>query len=117
MDTRIEDAKWNFLSVIFIVTCVVSPITVDAADNNTLLFEPEYYSLPNLGPGAQFGPFGPKYPLTSAWFRDRFSETEWNKTLTEFQDAGGDTFILRAPSIVIQSRDDFLRDPDFQVFY
>ncbi|KAK7503103.1 hypothetical protein BaRGS_00005729, partial [Batillaria attramentaria] len=57
--------------------------------------------------------FGPKYPVTAAWFRDRFTYQEWNKTLGEFQQQSGDTVFLRAPPIVKRTRDDFARDPDF----
>lgn len=51
---------------------------------------------------------GPPYPVTAAWFRDRFTYGDWNKTLAEFQTQGGDTVFLRAPPIIERTRDDLL---------
>lgn len=58
-------------------------------------------------PGHAF-PFGPKYPVTASWFRDRFTYQEWNRTLAEFQEQGGDTVFLRAPPIVRRTREDLM---------
>ena len=58
-------------------------------------------------PGTAF-PFGPKYPVTAAWFRDRFTYREWNETLAEFQEQGGDTVFLRAPPIIRRTREDLM---------
>lgn len=58
-------------------------------------------------------PNGPPYPITASWFRDRFTSQEWNRTLAEFQQQGGDTVFLRAPSIARRTRDDLMRDEDF----
>ena len=60
-------------------------------------------------------PFGPPYPITAAFFQDRFSKTEWNKTLTDFKEIGGDTVLLRAPAIKLTTEDELEQDPDFQV--
>ena len=60
-------------------------------------------------------PFGPPYPITAAWFQDRFSKTEWNKTLTEFKTIGGDTVLLRAPAMKLRMEQDLEQDPEFQV--
>ncbi|KAK7494594.1 hypothetical protein BaRGS_00014247 [Batillaria attramentaria] len=57
--------------------------------------------------------FGPKYPVTASWFRDRFTYQEWNKTLGEFQLQDGDTVFLRAPPVIRRTRDDLARDPNF----
>jgi uncharacterized protein YqkB len=46
-------------------------------------------------------PFGPVYPITAAFFKDRFSIDEWNDTLNKFKTQGGDTVILRAPALLI----------------
>ncbi|KAK3577440.1 hypothetical protein CHS0354_032291 [Potamilus streckersoni] len=60
------------------------------------------------------GPFGPVYPITASWFKDRFSNVEWNSTLTLFQKQGGDTVILRAPHIRLRTKQDLASDPDFR---
>ncbi|KAL8611492.1 hypothetical protein ACOMHN_014547 [Nucella lapillus] len=59
------------------------------------------------------GSYGPKYPITAAWFRDRFTYQDWNRTLGEFQAQGGDTMFLRAPPIVRRTREDLMADPQF----
>ena len=60
-------------------------------------------------------PFGPPYPITASWFQDRFSKTEWNKTLTDFQAIGGDAVLLRAPAIRLRTEQDLEQDPEFKV--
>ena len=60
-------------------------------------------------------PFGPPYPITAAWFQDRFSKAEWNKTVTEFKTIGGDTVLLRAPAIRLRTEQELEQDPEFQV--
>ncbi|XP_076466898.1 uncharacterized protein LOC143298095 isoform X2 [Babylonia areolata] len=70
-------------------------------------------ALLTLAVGGQGSPFGPKYPVTAAWFRDRFSQQDWNRTLAEFQQLGGDTVLLRAPPIIPRSRQDLMTDPEF----
>ncbi|KAL3881306.1 hypothetical protein ACJMK2_027759 [Sinanodonta woodiana] len=64
--------------------------------------------------GVESGPFGPVYPITASWFKDRFSNVEWNNTLTLFQKQGGDTILLRAPHIQLRSKQDLASDPDFR---
>ena len=61
------------------------------------------------------GPFGPPYPITAAWFQDKYTKTEWNKSLSEFAAIGGDTVMLRAPPIMLATEDQLLQDPEFQV--
>lgn len=64
-----------------------------------------------------FAPFGPPYPITAAWFQDKFSKIEWNQTLAKFKDIGGDTVLLRAPAIRLRSEEDLEQDPEFQVMF
>ena len=61
------------------------------------------------------GPFGPPYPITAAWFQDKYTKSEWNKSLSEFADIGGDTVMLRAPPVMLTTEDQLLQDPEFQV--
>ena len=61
------------------------------------------------------GPFGPPYPITAAWFQDKYTKTEWNKSLSEFAAIGGDTVMLRAPPLLLATEDQLLQDPEFQV--
>ncbi|KAL4219146.1 hypothetical protein ACF0H5_021728 [Mactra antiquata] len=58
--------------------------------------------------------FGPPYPVTGSWFKDRYTRTEWNETLREFTKLGGDTVILRAPALVSVNPDSFSQDPNFR---
>lgn len=51
--------------------------------------------------------------ITGSWFKDRFSSQEWNKTLGDFADVGGNTILLRAPAIRLRDKDDIMNDPDF----
>ena len=48
----------------------------------------------------------PLYPITASWFRDRFTAAEWNRTLSEFAAQGGDTVWLRAPPLVVRTKED-----------
>lgn len=59
--------------------------------------------------------FGPPYPVTGAWFKERYSQSEWNSTLRKFSAQGGDTVMLRAPAVVMTTEDELAKDPDFQV--
>lgn len=59
--------------------------------------------------------FGPLYPVTGAWFKDRYSVQEWNNTLHRFSTQGSDTVLRRAPALQIRTRDEILSDSDFQV--
>ena len=61
------------------------------------------------------GPFGPPYPITAAWFQDKYTKTEWNNSLSEFAAIGGDTVMLRAPPVMLTTEDQLLQDPEFQV--
>lgn len=65
-------------------------------------------SVPLLLVPGHASPFGPKYPVTASWFRDRFTYQEWNRTLAEFQQQGGDTVFLRGPPIVKRTREDLM---------
>ena len=58
-------------------------------------------------------PFGPVYPITAAFFKDRFSIDEWNDTLNKFKTQGGDTVILRAPALLIRTKENLDSDPDY----
>ncbi|XP_045196918.2 uncharacterized protein LOC123551787 [Mercenaria mercenaria] len=58
--------------------------------------------------------FGPPYPVTGSWFKDRFSLAEWNTTLREFSRQGGDTVLLRAPAMKLVQYDDLVEDPNFK---
>ena len=61
--------------------------------------------------------FGPPYPVTGAWFKDRFSASEWNNTLREFSTLGGDTILLRAPAIKLVQYEDLIENHDFKVSF
>ena len=95
--------------------CLVKSSRVRYQQDNISRFHPRYFHRWHLEPETSISGREPQYPLTAAWFRDRYSFDKWNQTLDEFRAIGGDTAILRAPSIVLQSREDFIRDPDFQV--
>nr|KAI8727386.1 CAunnamed protein product [Biomphalaria glabrata] len=56
---------------------------------------------------------GPPYPVTAAWFRDRFSSDEWSSSLETFKKQGGDTIFLRAPPIIQRTRQDMMGDLNF----
>lgn len=56
---------------------------------------------------------GPPYPVTAAWFRDRFSSKDWGDTLDTFKSQGGDTVFLRAPPIIRRTRQDLDGDLNF----
>ena len=62
-----------------------------------------------------FSPFGPPYPVTAAWFQDKFTKNEWNKSLSDFMQIGGDTVLLRAPPIMLTTEEQIEQDPEFQV--
>ncbi len=55
----------------------------------------------------------PMYPITASWFRKRYTKVEWDATLDKFQSLGGDTVWLRAVPMVIRTKEDILRDPNF----
>ncbi|XP_045206607.2 uncharacterized protein LOC123558822 [Mercenaria mercenaria] len=59
-------------------------------------------------------PFGPPYPVTGSWFKDRFSLAEWNTTLNEFSRQGGDTVLLRSPAMKLVQYEDLAEDPNFK---
>ena len=48
----------------------------------------------------------PLYPITASWFRDRFTTAGWNETLSQFAELGGDTVLLKAPPLVVRSKED-----------
>ncbi|XP_052809288.1 uncharacterized protein LOC128237744 [Mya arenaria] len=60
------------------------------------------------------GPFGPPYPVTGAWFKDRYSYEEWNQTLHQFSLQGGDSVILRAPPVQLTTRQELVDNPNFK---
>lgn len=59
--------------------------------------------------------FGPPYPITGSWFKDRYTRTDWNATLRDFAKQGGDTVLLRAPALVVVNPEYFSQDPNFKV--
>ncbi|CAG2249031.1 unnamed protein product [Mytilus edulis] len=58
-------------------------------------------------------PFGPVYPITAAVFRNRYSDVEWNETLDQFKNVGGDTVIFRAPALEVRTKSSLDNDPDY----
>ncbi|KAJ8315524.1 hypothetical protein KUTeg_007674 [Tegillarca granosa] len=80
----------------------------------TILFVLVTGQLTTRAEDGNLGPFGPKYPITGAWFKDRFTQEEWNKTLTEFAKQDGDTILLGAPPIMLFNKSELLQDPDFK---
>ena len=59
--------------------------------------------------------FGPPYPVTGSWFKERYSTHEWNSTLHKYSIQGGDTILTRAPGLKIRTRDEIKADVDFEV--
>lgn len=85
----------SFTCILLFVVAITGQLTTGAEDEN-------------------LGPFGPKYPITGAWFKDRFTKEEWNKTLIEFAKQDGDTIMLGAPPIMLFNKSELLQDPDFK---
>lgn len=59
-------------------------------------------------------PSNPVYPVTAALFGDRFSLGEWNDTIDQFKEIGGDTVWKEAPPLVRRSLKDLQNDPVFK---
>ena len=59
-------------------------------------------------------PFGPPYPITESWFKDRYPRSEWDAVLGEFSKIGGDTVFQRAPPIIIGSMNELTADSEFK---
>ena len=53
------------------------------------------------------------YPISASCFMDRFTPKEWEDTLDEFKAIGGTTVWLRAPPMILRSKQDILSDPNF----
>lgn len=59
-------------------------------------------------------PSNPVYPVTAALFDNRFSLGEWNDTIDQFKEIGGDIVWNEAPPLVHRSLQDLQNDPVFK---